>query len=563
VPHVSSFGFRGEALSSISNISHVTISSQEPNTHEGHTITVEGGAITHEQITARAPGTDIIVDNIFYNVPARKKFLKKRETEWRGIYQLCVALALSRPGCGLRLTHDGRTVLRCPRADDYQERLAHIHDQYFAKQFIPCHHRDPHTGITIEGLVTHPEYHRYDRSMITCFVNTRWVKNHRLSQAVIKGYADMLPHRRFPAGYIFVSVPAEEVDINVHPRKEEVQFLHPRRVERAIEHAVRSSLETHMQSKLTPHRSEYTEHNAAQTTTSSAFASGSTKPHTTSSPFTRPWHTHKEPQFEAGHHVIAEQPQAVTPHRTGETPSHTSPRRECDTEENHTAPVSGDEATHAYDASETHKQEQIYTQPDEHDQHTDADYTIIGQVHNTYIIVEHDDGMTLIDQHAAHERVLYETFAHDTQIATTQLIFPHRIAMSQSDCDTIMEHVDHMARYGITIDRFDTTNVVITAVPIALKSIDWSDMLQNLVSIFSQSDESKSYQSAHPLFHDLCATMACKAAIKAGDQLSHAEMYEIIRKLYQCPYRMTCPHGRPTIMTFSHDDLQRKFKRIT
>ena len=560
---VTSFGFRGEALASISSVSTLTITSQETDAQEGYTITVEGGTITHEQITARSAGTDVIVDDLFYNVPARKKFLKKRETEWRAIYQLCLAVALSRPACGMSVTHDGRTILSCPQAKDYQERISQLHDQYFAQQFIACESHDEKNNISVSGVITHPEYHRYDRSMITCFVNNRWVKNYRLAQAMIKGYADILPPRRFPAGYLFITVPAEEVDINVHPRKEEVHFLHPRRVERVIEQTVRTTLEEHSRNRLYASQPAAPQSHTASSQTSD-MQSSPFMPQAARYQSHNRIDSNETASYPSWHVVQSPQPhtQQTTPPNAGtdsttttETVQSHSPSEETKKTRN----TAGNATVHTA-KSQAPQQEQTSVTSDNtqssQEQHT---YAILGQINSTYIVINNDDGCTMIDQHAAHERVLYEQFVQHKSITMTQLLFPQRITMTQADCDRIYAYAETLYRYGIALDRFDTTNIVITAVPIALKSINWSDMLHTLIS--KLPDDEPGDEAAEHVYHDLCATMACKAAIKAGDNLSQAEMQAIVQQLYNCPRGMTCPHGRPTSITFSQYDLERKFKR--
>lgn len=567
VPTITSFGFRGEALSSISTVSTLTITSQESESHEGYTITVRDGTVVDEQMTARAPGTEIIVDDLFYNVPARKKFLKKRETEWRAIYQLCVAFALSAPHCAFTLTHDNRHILRCTRAQSHSQRISQVYDSYFAHQFITCEHTDEQHNIHVSGLITHPEYHRYDRTMLTCFVNNRWVKNHRLAQAIIKGYADILPPRRFPAGYVFITVPPEEVDINVHPRKEEVHFLHPRRVERIIEQAVRATLEEHVRQNVTiqpsPQRTGPSHATAATTTSSPAsqtpFRQRSTEPGAATPIDTYP-----------SHHVVTtsrtteQQQEAMAPHAPSHAhnnaASYDTPERES--AQSHHGPTH--EPHHTPSTTDTNvggTQSHIPQTSGHNETSETVSHRVLGQVMQTYIILERDNSCVMIDQHAAHERILYETFMHNTHVATTRLIFPQRVTLSQSDCDHLMAHAQQLHAYGIELDRFDPTNIVITAVPVALKTVDWSDMLSHLVSILPYADEADRTTDASYMYHDVCATMACKAAIKAGDTLSDAEMHELVTKLESCPHRMTCPHGRPTTITFSRNDLERKFKR--
>ncbi len=241
---INTFGFRGEALSSICAVSTMTLATQMHNQEHGIQLTFNYGTLKSTEIISRAAGTDIAINTIFDNVPVRKKFLKTRETEWRAIFTLVQAIALAHKHVAFTLYHDNQQALTTYATESLSERVAQIFDRNFSEQFLECASSDQKNNITVSGGITHYQYQRYDRNQQFFFVNKRWVKNYKLGQAFNKGFQNVMPPSRHPAGVIFIELPPGEVDINVHPRKEEVVFLHPRLVELTVEKMVQKRLES-------------------------------------------------------------------------------------------------------------------------------------------------------------------------------------------------------------------------------------------------------------------------------------------------------------------------------
>jgi len=265
---LSTFGFRGEALSSISSVSKVTLITQSENDKEGTLVELEDGKIVNQQNVATSQGTDISIKDLFYNVPARLKFLKQDDTEWRQIVNLFCALALSYKEIHFKLFHDDKLVYNCPPSSDLKNKLVQLWDHNFAENMMELDMTDPSTTLSlrsgrtgqkdthselpasrvaegisrdkpfeqlsISGLISKNNFFRYNRSQIFFFVNGRWVKNNSLSKSLIKGYLNVLPQDRFPAAFIFISIDPTQIDVNIHPRKEEVQFLYPKKIEQLI-----------------------------------------------------------------------------------------------------------------------------------------------------------------------------------------------------------------------------------------------------------------------------------------------------------------------------------------
>ncbi|MDP3889288.1 MAG: DNA mismatch repair endonuclease MutL [bacterium] len=250
--HINTFGFRGEALASIAAVSKITLITKERDTTEGTKVTVEQNTVIDTQPVSANTGTDIAVHDLFYNIPARKKFLKVRDTEWRHILHLVQAFCLDYPEIHFKLFSDGKQIINCPATQNIRARCAQVWDQHISSDMLTIEaHREDNT-FSILGIITNHQQFRYDRNTIFFFVNKRWVKDFKLSNALLKGYQNVLPHGKYPTACISITVDPTLVDINIHPRKEEVKFMHPRLIEQLIQQTVKQALEIHISANLNP-----------------------------------------------------------------------------------------------------------------------------------------------------------------------------------------------------------------------------------------------------------------------------------------------------------------------
>lgn len=248
---LETFGFRGEALSSISSVSNITLITKEESAQAAIKLDLEQGTIVSKEETHNKNGTDIAVRDLFFNIPARKKFLKSTETEMRNIQQLIHALSLAHLAIHFKVFSDGRLILNCPATDDLHKRMLQLWEYDFASHMIPLEiQKVENNGIILWGAISDHQYVRYDRSSLYFFVNSRWVKQQKLSSSLLKGYTNVLPPGRFPAACIFIELDNQAVDVNIHPRKEEVQFLNPRKIEQQLQEAVKYTLESHLSRQL-------------------------------------------------------------------------------------------------------------------------------------------------------------------------------------------------------------------------------------------------------------------------------------------------------------------------
>lgn len=512
--NLTSFGFRGEALSSIAAVSKIELITCEKNATCGTQLVLHAGQIQTQVDIASPVGSDLLITDLFYNMPARQKFLKKDDTEWRAIVQLFYAFVFDYTGIHFKLYHDNSLVYNCPPVSKLNDRIMQLWDVSTANNMLQLPIND-NDELKVNGMVSNHQVFRYNRASIFCFVNKRLVKNYGLIKALLKGYANVLPAARYPLAVLFIELPNNQVDINVHPRKEEVSFLHPKRVENFLTAAVKKSLEDRISDQIV-----------------------------------NPKLFNQDYQYQPSDIKFKD-----------------SLNSQYESKKFHAAQFAN------FDFDLLKKQPDFFEQRVESNLQTsvtsqaqtsfvERDYEIIGQFKKTYIIISNNDGLLLVDQHAAHERVLYERFKNRfNDVVAVNLMFPQIITLSQQDLATIMPHLDILKQHGIGADVFGQDQLVIQSTPTYLKQLNLSDLIYQVIAWVQEYQQLDLEQFTKQINERLHAQMACKAAVKAGDVLASAQMYELLDDLQQSQNHLTCPHGRPTTWSFSLNDIEKKFKR--
>jgi len=536
---INTFGFRGEALASISAVSKVTILTKEEKAEQGIKLEVQESNITDESLVPFNTGTDIIAKNLFYNVPARQKFLKKRETENRHITQLLHSFCLDYLAIHFKLFIDGKVSLNCPPTKDIVSRTAQIWGHSFAEHMIPIEVEKPDKKITISGAITNHQYFRYDRSNIFFFVNKRWIKNHQLSNALLKGYLNAMPPGKYPAACIFIQVDPKEVDVNTHPRKEEVKFLHPRTVASLLQTTVKKALEEHLSAQL--HKkvtlsSQDQQMRPQQTDNTYSSASSNFQPFNFDSFL-------KQSAQKTSGNVYT--PQPAEQNVPEETPVQHSSRIEQLEQAQQPTPIQTS-ITPSYTQHAIEQQQ----------------YNIVGQFKRTYILIEKEDGLFFVDQHAAHERVLYQIFSKRfEEMATVKLLFPQIISLKEDDIMALERHLEIFKSNGIEIEVFGENQIIVQSTPVHIKDINMQELVQEVIAWiyeYQELDKDEFFKKVNEKMH---AQMSCKAAIKAGDTMTIEQMEKLLADLEKTENRFTCPHGRPTGWILTIHDIEKKFKR--
>lgn len=546
---IATFGFRGEALASINSVSNLTITTKTQDAQTGTKIAWNFGTLIEESLQSHPTGTTLEIANLFDNIPARQKFLKKDETEWRAIITLFQAFCLDYCNIHFQLYNEDKLQFNCPAATKLSDRAAQLFDHHLQEKIINL--VDLKNNLcSVTGVISTSNYYRYDRNQIFIFVNNRWVKNIDLTKAIMRGYAGMLPAQKYPAVIIFITIDADQVDVNIHPKKEEVKFLHPKKIETIIVNSIKATLEESVTQQLESKPATFTPAFAYQP----PFIENShvaqnydelvrESKNTTHNPF-----SFLQPSYKNFN-----TPQQITP------PVHTT---NFDHETSFTMP--NNFADHAFQNSsvqnnveDVQQDEQVQLIPDEQ-----QELSIIGQYKLTYILFEKDNNLVFIDQHAAHERILYEQFKTNFHnIATIQLIFPEFIKLQAQDIMTITPYLSLLKTHGIDAEIFSDTQLIVQATPVHLKNQLLQETIQQIIGWISQIDETDPARINNLLNEKIHTKMACSAAIKAGDQLNIEQMQQLLQDLRKIENRFSCPHGRPTFWTLPIDHLEKQFKR--
>lgn len=488
---VSTLGFRGEALASIGSVSHLSLLSRVQREDLGAGIKVEGGDITPPTQLGMPPGTTVRVEHLFYNVPARLKFLKTDRTEKRHINDVVSRYGLANPGVRFKLHHDDELVFQTSGSGDLREVISTIYGVETGRKVIEVFSEDDILKAT--GFISPPGLTRSNRNEMLFFVNQRPVQDPALSKSLTQAYHTLLMKGRYPIAALFLELPPEKVDVNVHPTKAEVRFEDKGDVFRSVGRAARRALLAH-----TP------------------------VPEVGSLGGVRLW--------------------------GGPAPDHRDVQRRIDP----TWEIAGD----------THP-EGIFARGVE-SQQIPADIgtpilRLIGQVAATYLIAEGPDGLYLIDQHAAHERILFEKFmTAKNQNALSQILLESVVVeFSPSSADLVDEFLPVLKKLGFELEDFGPGAYVIRAVPALLQGVSPEAILKAAVEDL-EVDETPLEKN----FEEKIIARVCKrAAVKAGQILSPEESKQLMLDLEACQSPRTCPHGRPTMIHLSVDLLERKFGR--
>ncbi|MBV8661202.1 MAG: DNA mismatch repair endonuclease MutL [Candidatus Dependentiae bacterium] len=552
---IATFGFRGEALASINAVSNLTITTKTNDAQTGTKISWNFGKLVEESLQSHPTGTTLEIANLFDNIPARQKFLKKDETEWRAIVTLFQAFCLDYCNIHFQLYNEDKLQFNCPAVTKLSDRTAQIFDLHLQEKIINL--IDLKNNLcSVTGIISHSNYYRYDRNQIFIFVNNRWVKNIDLTKAIMRGYAGTLPAQKYPAAIIFITIDADQIDVNIHPKKEEVKFLHPKKVETIIVNSIKATLEESTTQQLQQSKS---------TTFIPAF--GYQQPFIQNSHVIQNYdESTQESQNITPDRFSFLQPSFKTVDVSRQTtqPFHNSLQ---DAQLNHETSLAMPDnfATHIFENHSmqnnleelSQQDEQVQLIPDEQ-----FELSIIGQYKLTYILFEKDNNLVFIDQHAAHERILYEQFKSNfDNVATIQLIFPEFIKLQAQDVITITPYLSLLKTHGIDAEVFSDTQLIVQATPVHLKNQLLQETIQQIIGWISQIDETDPARINNLLNEKIHTKMACSAAIKAGDALNLEQMQQLLQNLRKIEHRFSCPHGRPTFWILPIDHLEKQFKR--
>lgn len=577
--HIHSLGFRGEALSSIAAVSQVEMITKTQEETFGTRYRISGGKEEDLEETGAKDGTTFIIRQLFYNTPARRKFLKTPMTEASHVSDLMTRMALSHPEISFQFINNHQSRIHTSGNGNLRDVIYHVYGREIASNLLEV--RFQAEGIQITGFLGKPIISRGNRNFENYFINGRYVKNHIVSKAIEDAYKDFTMQHKYPFVVLMITMAGEEVDVNVHPAKMEIRFQNQQAVYNAIYEAVDKGLHAE---ELIP-QVELDEP-AVPKKVPAAPAPASTS--MSSTPVPSPAVPSRE-KMENNSPVQASMPkkEAIPPKEERDLDYFMAKMRErvrAYHDRGSQAEVDGQsqiyrqkiQADRIRETAVTARKEQEKAQAGPAtetkqldlfeekflDREVKAEYKLIGQVFDTYWMVQFQDNLYIIDQHAAHERVLYERTLKSmkTREYTSQMISPPIILdLGMQEAALLREYTDRFTRIGFEFEEFGQDSFAVRAVPDNLFSIAKKELLMQMLD--SLSDEVSRNLSAD-LIDEKVASMSCKAAVKGKMKLSAAEVDTLIGELLTLKNPYHCPHGRPTIIAMSKRELEKKFKRI-
>lgn len=602
---ISTMGFRGEALSSITAIAKVEILTRPPEEIAGTKIVIHGGKVEEISDAGTTPGTSVHVKDLFYNTPARRKYLKSDRTELAHITDAVMKLALANPGISFALLSEGKTVLRNTGSSDLFNSMVNLLGPETARAMLPLEYRTK--DFELRGYISKPETNRGGGDQLYIFVNMRPVTSRSISTSVREGYYTKIPKNRYPVAVLALTLDPGEVDVNVHPRKAEVRFSREKEVGNAVIRAIEKTLSEH---GLAP---EVREKGGRKFQKTFEDSRSSGKIQASDIPGVPPEkrgveeirkEVRKEIEKEAGvpeegrvlesrskllreksetytypikdterrlkkserlldfaeraekaevREALRERPQDS---KKKEEKAGESEDKKADGEERE--PVSkktGEKASEKINA----KEGQIQEPKQKANIDLLEDLRIIGQVSRMYILAERGEDLVLIDQHAAHERILYEQVLRTKKSRVQELITPVMLELTPKEKVLMEEYIPYLEEYGFGISEFGDNTYVVTFVPEVFGRLEDTEVIHDVISDLLAEGKVKKDTG---ISEKVSKTLACRAAIKGGAACNTRQMEELIEQLKAAENPYSCPHGRPTIITFTKSELDRMFARI-
>ncbi len=501
---IHTLGFRGEALPSIASVSRLTLFTKMEDSTSGCEIRLEGGKLKYVRDAGIPKGTRVIADDLFFSVPARRKFLKTEKTEYYHVLDVINRVAISRPDVRFRLKADGREVINV-HSGSLRDRVGGILGKRSVENMEEVGFEAE--GIKVLGLVGSPDDTRTTRSNIFIYVNDRYVRDAVVTSAIMRAYKGLIFNQRYPIAVLFIQLPYSDVDVNIHPTKIQVKFKDTQNVGGVVKRAVDEALKKSTTVKIAEAKDlryqkdrKYGESEVGRVGNSGSLF------------------------FEKSDRSVAEMEPGVS---------------------GRSLPISKDgiEISGIEDFGET------------------GGFKVLGQIKGTYIILERNEGLVIIDQHAAHERIIYEEIKAGylkKNIPRQRLLFPMKIELPKADYEVILSNLEDIYEMGLEISDFGENTVIVTSVPAVIKDADVKELVNN---ISEELKGGKRSIGAEDLIDKIITIMACHGAVRAGRELGTEEIRGLVRSMEKTPYAAHCPHGRPTMFVISTEEIKRRFKR--
>lgn len=575
--HIRTLGFRGEALASISSVSKVTLKTCT-DSEEGQEIYVENGEILNQKPAKAKRGTDILVESLFYNTPARLKYIKSLYTELGKITDIVNRMAMSHPDIRISLISDGKTIIKTNGSGRTNEVMAEIYGMKVAKDLV--HITGDTSDYHLEGYVAKPEHSRSNKHYISIFINGRYIKNFLLDKAIQEGYHTLLMIGRFPICYINIEMDPILVDVNVHPTKLEVRLSKEDQLFELIVEKIREAFQDRI---LIPQNDmdKITKKNKVLD-----------KFEQQKMDFEKRKQQQNDFQQQSFHDEVQnhEYRESHEPKSQAQLQYNTENMQDDDIQSTiRETNINNDDYAQTQrallDEMDNHEQESIHHQNNQHETFNQDNKAqdianqdikgsvskdasrrvpymeVVGQVHGTYIIAQNEQGMYMIDQHAAQERIKYEYFREKIGEVSNEiqnLLIPLTFHFSTDELMIINQHKEELDKVGVHLEPFGGNDYIVDSYPVWFPASEAEEIIKDMIEYVLEHKK----VNVKKIREDAAIMMSCKQSIKANHYLKNNEMADLVNQLREAEDPFTCPHGRPIIINFSNYELERLFKRI-
>lgn len=575
--HIRTLGFRGEALASISSVSKVTLKTCT-DSEEGQEIYVENGEILNQKPAKAKRGTDILVESLFYNTPARLKYIKSLYTELGKITDIVNRMAMSHPNIRISLISDGKTIIKTNGSGRTNEVMAEIYGMKVAKDLV--HITGDTSDYHLEGYVAKPEHSRSNKHYISIFINGRYIKNFLLDKAIQEGYHTLLMIGRFPICYINIEMDPILVDVNVHPTKLEVRLSKEDQLFELIVEKIREAFQDRI---LIPQNDmdKITKKNKVLDKFEQQKMDFEKRKQQQNDFQQQSFHDEVQSHEDRESHEPKSQAQLQYNSENMKDDDIQSTIRETNVKNDDYAQTQ----RALLDEMENHEQESILHQNNQHETFNQDDKAqdianqdikgsvskdasrrvpymeVVGQVHGTYIIAQNEQGMYMIDQHAAQERIKYEYFREkigEVSNESQNLLIPLTFHFSTDELMIINQHKEELDKVGVHLEPFGGNDYIVDSYPVWFPASKAEEIIKDMIEYVLEHKK----VNVKKIREDAAIMMSCKQSIKANHYLKNNEMADLVNQLRETEDPFTCPHGRPIIINFSNYELERLFKRI-
>lgn len=586
--NIATLGFRGEALASIAAVSHVEMTSKTADMQFGTKIILEAGEVTSIDEVGCPTGTTIIVRDLFYNVPARLKFLKKDTSEGISISGIIDKIAISHPEISFKLINNNKIKTHTPGNGDLLSAIHAVLGKEVSQALIPVDYE--YNGISVKGYTSNTNFSRANRAMQHFFVNSRYVKSKTCLVALEEGYKNSIMVGKHPLCVLNVTVPSNTVDVNVHPAKIEVRFINERVVFDAIYFAIKSALSSNdilksSNEKIEVSTKTFPQKNIHKNILSTFKSEDSEQTDLNdinnlikANNIKTIWEDDKEVK---NTQIIAEKPNLITSYKDDLTNQNTKNvlfssnkteyNENCKKEKQYQKEETKLDSNFSYINSsnllktkeniviDCKTGEVIEPKVEVETPKNIPYFKVIGELFKTYVLFEADDNFLLLDKHAAHERIIFEKLKKSVSTDDRQVLLkPEIISVSSDEFQALCDNVDIINRLGFLFDEFGNNSVIVREVPLILSQYNITDIFLDIANKLIDNR----HNVTSDVFENLLHSMACRSAIKANDTNSIKDLTELLKLVYENDEIRHCPHGRPVVISMTKSEIEKKFGRI-